>query len=235
MSEGTDLALGALVEVRSSGLETLWRVEIELAARGFRQIWLWDHPGGLGVGGRADSWMALCGLLGKSQTDLKYGILVAPAGARTLEWYLTAAETLTSLFPERKVSLGFGAGWHAPDFQANGFLKGSLAERYEKLDRLLAEIEDSPSRSQIEVLVGGVSGDSRRLAEKYSAVWPTGTDSATAGPFSVGLRRLVVDDEPTHATIQRLTEAGVEQLVVPVPLSSMDDVLLPDLPRLDRS
>jgi len=166
------LALGHAAE--SAQLDGLFRSDH------YRSIHRGNPAGGL------DAWVTL-GALAACTEHIRLGTLVSPVTFRHASVLAKSAVTVDHISGGR-VELGIGTGWFEPEHAAYGLPFMSTAERFDELERQLAEIERQWSSDEIwpksvqqphpPVIVGGRAkprsvAAAVRYADEYNTVVPT--------------------------------------------------------------
>jgi alkanesulfonate monooxygenase SsuD/methylene tetrahydromethanopterin reductase-like flavin-dependent oxidoreductase (luciferase family) len=155
---------------------------------GFDSVWLSDHflysfgrygadPAPIAA---LEPLATLAGIAVRT-TRVRLGVIVLAAGFRPAAIVAKAAATVDRLSGGR-FELGLGAGWLEDEFSAFGYRFGSVGERFDRLERVAAEVasrfEDpgapgpAPLQRPLPIWLGGKGGPRLlRLAARYGAGW----------------------------------------------------------------
>jgi alkanesulfonate monooxygenase SsuD/methylene tetrahydromethanopterin reductase-like flavin-dependent oxidoreductase (luciferase family) len=172
-----------------------------------------DHYRSIHRGARAgalDAWVTLGALAARTE-KLRLGTLVSPVTFRHVAVLAKSAVTV-DLISGGRVELGIGTGWLEAEHAAYGFPFMSAAERFDELERQLAELarqwrsdEVWPKAVQVPhppVIVGGRAkprsvAAAVRFADEYNTIMPTLEEARD--------RRRIVDAAAREAGREPLT------------------------------
>jgi alkanesulfonate monooxygenase SsuD/methylene tetrahydromethanopterin reductase-like flavin-dependent oxidoreductase (luciferase family) len=136
--------------------------------------------------GSLDAWATLAALAAVT-TRLRLGTLVSPASFRHPSVLAKNVVTVDQISGGR-AELGIGAGWFESEYQAYGFPFRTIGERFEELERQLAEIDRQWGAPDVwpkpvqqphpRIIVGGSAKPRTvavavRYADEYNTVVPT--------------------------------------------------------------
>jgi alkanesulfonate monooxygenase SsuD/methylene tetrahydromethanopterin reductase-like flavin-dependent oxidoreductase (luciferase family) len=155
---------------------------------GFDSVWLSDHFfysfGRYGADptpiAALEPLTALAGIAAAA-TRVRLGVIVLAAAFRPPALVAKAAATIDRLSAGR-FELALGAGWLEDEFTAFGYPFGSVGERFDELERVLAELTrrladaspplPPPAQDPFPVWLGGKGGPRLlRLAARHAAGW----------------------------------------------------------------
>jgi alkanesulfonate monooxygenase SsuD/methylene tetrahydromethanopterin reductase-like flavin-dependent oxidoreductase (luciferase family) len=170
---GQWLALALAAE--AAGLDGLFRSDH------YRSFLRGDPAGSL------DAWTLLAALAART-SRIRLGTLVSPVTFRHVSVLSKAVVTVDQISAGR-VELGIGAGWFEAEHEAYGFALPPQRERFDELDRQLAELhrqwsDDSDAwpkpvqRPRPPIIVGGRAKPrslraAARYADEYNTIMPT--------------------------------------------------------------
>jgi alkanesulfonate monooxygenase SsuD/methylene tetrahydromethanopterin reductase-like flavin-dependent oxidoreductase (luciferase family) len=137
--------------------------------------------------GSLDAWTTLAALAACTHR-IRLGTLVSPVTFRHVSVLSKAVVTVDRISAGR-AELGIGAGWYEAEHEAYGFALPPLRERFDELDRQLAELHrqwagDSDAwpkpvqRPRPPIIVGGRAKPrslraAARFADEYNTIMPT--------------------------------------------------------------
>jgi probable F420-dependent oxidoreductase len=214
-------------------LRAAWR---KADSMGVDSIWTWDHFHPLygdSGGSHFEGWSLLTAMACDT-SSARIGILVTCNTYRNPDLLADMARTVDHISGGR-VILGIGAGWFQRDYEEYGFEFGTPAGRLRALESSLKRIKqrlhrlNPPPVGELPIMIGG-GGEkvTLRLVAQYADMW-----NGFGGPKEAAHKNRVIDDwcskvgrdpkdisrtilldDPDHADVDGLVEAGIDQIIV---------------------